>query len=109
MPLVDTAIVQLVTVLYGFAVAGSGAFAYFTQGSKASLIASSICALVAMATSQLSWWGSCAFVALYLTSLFGQKLAAPANKKKSLASKAVSGSMAVFSLVEACLCLQAKF
>merc|ERR1711865_253598 len=77
MPYVSAHIVGQVTYMYALCVIGGGAFGLYSKGSKASLIASTVVAMIsvclAFAGEEITWYLNAVY-SLGLTYFFSRKL-----------------------------------
>merc|ERR1712080_551063 len=64
---------------------GGGAFGLYSKGSKASLIASTVCAIITVILvyfQPVTWWFNAVY-SLLLMYMFGKKISEPATKSAS--------------------------
>mmetsp|Transcript_100217 Transcript_100217/g.157955 ORF Transcript_100217/g.157955 Transcript_100217/m.157955 type:complete len:153 (-) Transcript_100217:99-557(-) len=61
------------TICYAIAVIAGGAYGYISKGSKASIIASTICAIIPVILAATNIWIGCGIFACLMVFFFGKK------------------------------------
>lgn len=85
--MVPTEDVVLVSYVYALSVIGGGAFGFYSKGSKASLIASTVCAIITLVLVQMAdnpgaLWANAVY-SMLLMVMFGRKLKEPAGQSSN--------------------------